>query len=222
MKNIIFKRSIFVGILVMSTLLVLVKAEANERSVEDNIKVTIINDLTKEEVVLDNSKIIIESKKNSDNGLLRNNLSKAETENFEVLIPSKEFGIAEEVQISPRASESGGKTAGGVKASVTVSYDISANNEKIKVKQIQGSWTPTANYYNLSGRNVWVHSGLALDSKELTKKPTTNTFSYNTGWGYNNRIGGVAAPRAQTTAKVTVSGMSGSTTIVVDFTFGKP
>ncbi|MBC1373717.1 hypothetical protein HB847_15290 [Listeria booriae] len=110
------------------------------------------------------------------------------------------------------------KTAGGVTAKLNVDYNTSANNEQVKLNKVYGSWKPSNNMYYLTDRKVGAHSGVAY-GKTINKTPTTNSFNYTTGFGYNKRVWGQAAPRAWSSAKIHVSGMTATYTIKVEFTY---
>ena len=55
--------------------------------------------------------------------------------------------------------------------------------------------------------------------KSITEHPTTNTFSYNTGWGYvqyyPQSTNALTGPRAYSEATGSINGMGGSYTIFV-------
>lgn len=110
------------------------------------------------------------------------------------------------------------KTDGGVTARLNVNYDVSG--DKIRLNRLWGSWTPSSSMYSLSSRRAEAHAGVASSPvNKITKFPTTNSFSYTTGFGYNIFIGGQAAPRAWSSAVSSVSGMSATYTIKVEFTY---
>lgn len=122
--------------------------------------------------------------------------------------------------ISLYTDEGGSKSSGGVTAKLNVNYNLSANNEQIKVNRLYGSWVPDSNNYTLSDRVAAVHSGV-ISGKKLEKYPTSNSFSYTTGWGYNDRaLSTDAGPRAWSEATIHVIGMTATHDITVEFTFG--
>ncbi|RJS50192.1 hypothetical protein CJ483_23370 [Bacillus sp. PK3_68] len=65
---------------------------------------------------------------------------------------------------------------------------------------------------------VNAHSG-SIHGKSLSKAPTSNTFSYTTGWGYNFFATGQASSRAWSSAKVHITGMTTTHTISLEFTY---
>lgn len=125
---------------------------------------------------------------------------------YEVFIPIEGLeGI-----IKPFTVEGGTKTSGGVTAKLNVDYNWRESTGEIKVNRVYGSWTPSTNMYKVSNRNLLAHNGAAWGVKKLEKKPTSNTFSYTTGWGYNGTVTGAYGPMAESTAKIVVDGMSGT------------
>ena len=67
---------------------------------------------------------------------------------------------------------------------------------------------------------VGVNDGRMLGTgKSITEHPTTNTFSYNTGWGYvqyyPQSTNALTGPRAYSEATGSINGMGGSYTIFV-------
>lgn len=119
-------------------------------------------------------------------------------------------------------SSGGNKTGGGVTAKINVNYDISGTdkNKDIRVNSYNGSWTPSSKLYVVGSRVSGVHSGLITGGKNRQDKPTSNSFSYKTGWGYNVLIKGGNSPRAWMDCKISVSGMSGTSyTLSLEVTF---
>ncbi len=118
-----------------------------------------------------------------------------------------------------RSTEDKGKTEGGVTIRFSVVYTISANKEDIKVSRIYGNWTPSANFYIVTNRTVGIHAGLDGPSP-LVRHPSTNSFDYSTGWGYNGFVVGAnGSPFAWADAVILVSGMSGSHTLNCGMSF---
>lgn len=145
---------------------------------------------------------------------------KSVVEGHEIFIPSEEIGNQKDSNSSIVAStyDTDGKTknAGGVTARLNVAYDM--GTEKIRLNKIYGSWTPSSGYY-LTNRKVNAHTGQIWGYK-IAKTPTTNSFSYNTGFGYNPYAGGGdISPRAWSSAISHVSGMTATYTIQIEFTF---
>lgn len=139
-------------------------------------------------------------------------------EGYEIFIPEEKLNP--NMSILPFSTESGSKNEGGVSAVLKVDYDVNSTNEKVRLNKVYGSWTPKSSNYKLSDRMVTAHSGV-IWGKKLTKYPSSNSFSYTTGWGYNDRVFDYnSAPRAQSSAKITVVGMSGSShTIKINFVY---
>ncbi|MBC6316971.1 hypothetical protein [Listeria grandensis] len=135
-------------------------------------------------------------------------------ENYDVYIPIES---TENIRTA-RDAFGNMKTAGGVTAKLNVDYNTSANNENVRLNKVYGSWKPSNNMYYLTDRKVGAHSGVGY-GKTINKAPTSNSFSYTTGFGYNKRVWGQAAPRAWNSAKIHVSGMTATYTIKVEFTY---
>ncbi|MBT2616370.1 MULTISPECIES: hypothetical protein [unclassified Bacillus (in: firmicutes)] len=121
--------------------------------------------------------------------------------------------------ITPFTVTGGLKTSGGITARLNVNYDVSSNKEKIKLNKVYGSWTPSSNMYSLSTRTVNAHSGTIQGKSLPQKKPSSNSFTYTTGWGYNYFATGQASPRAWSSAKAHISGMTATHTIKLEFTY---
>lgn len=138
--------------------------------------------------------------------------------NDESIVVGYDVFIPIESSITTYDSSGSQKTEGGVTAKLYVDYDVSSNNEQVRLNKVYGSWTPSSNMYSLSNRTVDAHSGSGT-GKKLSKKPSSNSFSYSTGWGYNNRVWGDASPRAWSSAKISISGMTATHTIKVEFTY---
>ncbi|MGX7203099.1 hypothetical protein BCR22_11775 [Enterococcus plantarum] len=137
-----------------------------------------------------------------------------QTESYEVYAPI-------EIPNSPlaRTTSGGNKTSGGVTARISVNYDVNSKGDQIRVNSITGSWSPTKNIYNISGRQAGVHSGFVAGAKSMTKYPGGNSFNYRTGWGYNTLLRGGNSPRAWMDCTIKVSGMGGSHKLVLEHTF---
>ncbi|MCR2045670.1 hypothetical protein NSA23_16430 [Anaerosalibacter massiliensis] len=174
--------------------------------------VTVINNETGEKNI---TKIKPTVKKNNLTNIMSND-SKSFSTNYEIYVPIEDSTS----KITPALSEGKNKTSGGVTARLSVDYDVSANNQKVRLNRIYGGWTPSKPMYVVSNRSVGAHTGLAKGGKKISFKPTSNSFNRYTGWGYNYRIFGDAAPRAWSSAKIRVSGMSGTShTIKIEFTY---
>lgn len=135
-----------------------------------------------------------------------------------------QFSVTYETQIplgsKERESSGGTQNNDYAQAQVTAYYTLSSDGEKIRVDKFSGSWTVSDSVYYISDRSCGVTSGALV--YQMTKYPTTNSFSYNTGWEYVNRIGGEVGPHVWSDAEVWVSGMesSGSKNINILLAFG--
>lgn len=104
----------------------------------------------------------------------------------------------------------GSKTENNVKAVLDITYNHRNNKEDIQITNLSGSWTPQNSQMIVSNRTASVNDGRGAGVEKILRyTPTSNTFSYNTNWGYvawypqTNYSG----PRANTEATVSVSGM---------------
>lgn len=174
-----------------------------------DVKITITNDETGETTVLEDAAIKSQSKNNS-------------VIEYDVLIPIGEKELNSSVinpfDITPFDESGGSKTSNGVKATLNVNYDLRDNDEEIRLNRVWGGWEPTHQMYSLSNRTVDAHSGSVWGSV-LSKTPTSNSFDYNTGFGYNYFGGGDGSPRAWTSAKISITGMIATYTIKMEITF---
>lgn len=177
-----------------------------------DVNVTLTNDLTGEVQNIEPLKI-----NNTNNSFLLKNSESPINLGYEIFIP---IVNSKENEISTRESTGGTQTSRGVKARLSVDFDTSGNNEKVRLNNISGGWSPTSNIYTITTRKVDAHSGITGNTKKISKKPSSNSFSYKTGWGYNLRVGGHASPRAWSSAKIKVNGMSATHTIKIEFTYG--
>lgn len=189
----------------------------------NKIKISITNDQTGETTVLDpietqnNIKINSVDTKSS----IKNNSSKFNDDSvvvgYDVFIPIENSNSS---GITPMDSSGGSKTSGGVTATLNVDYSLRTNNnqQEIRLNKVYGSWTPSANMYYLSNRKVDAHSGSVWGSS-ISRIPTSNSFTYNTGFGYNYYATGQASPRAWSSAKVHISGMTATHTINLEFAY---
>ena len=74
-----------------------------------------------------------------------------------------------------------------IRAKIKLTYSWANNKNDIKISNVSGSWECTSSKYSMSfsNRTVGVNDGRPLGTgKSITEHPTSNTFSYNTGWGY--------------------------------------
>lgn len=176
----------------------------------NKVKISITNNQTGETKVLDpitaNHSTKINSIQSNDESVVVG---------YEVFVPIENSNSS---GITPLDVSGGSKTAGGVTARLNVDYDVSSNGEQIRLNKVYGSWTPSDSMYYLTDRKVEAHSG-AIWGKNLSKTPTSNTFSYTTGWGYNYFAGGQASPRAWSSTTIHISGMTATYTITLEITY---
>lgn len=109
-----------------------------------------------------------------------------------------------------------------IRAKIKLTYSWANNKNDIKISNVSGSWECTSSQYSMSfsNRTVGVNDGRALGTgKSITEHPTSNTFSYNTGWGYvqyyPQSTTAMTGPRAYSEATGSINGMGGSYTIFV-------
>lgn len=123
-----------------------------------------------------------------------------------------------ESEIQPASEIVGGKNENGVRVTVTVVYEISSDHEQIKIKQIYGGWEPSSSLYLVTNREVGLNNFVA--DTEMVKYPTSNTFSYYTGWDYENFVVGVnGAPFAWADALIRIIDMTATYSLVYGFNF---
>lgn len=172
--------------------------------------VTLTNNETGEKTSIDTTEAEVEVIPKLSTFSLGDNSNSAEYEIF-VPIPSSE--------ITPFASAGGTKNSGGVTAKINADYTLNSKGDQIKVTKIYGSWVPSSSTYTVTNRAIGAHSSFVAGGQKLSKKPTSNSFSYNTGWGYNIRMKNGNAPRAWSDAVIKVSGMSSTHSLSVEVTF---
>lgn len=193
-------------------------SNANERLVNDNdgkLKVSITDNQTGTTKVLDPKDIKVVPNKGETQAMAFSSSGKSSIEGYDVFIPIEGH---KSTGVSPFIIGGGNTTSGGVTAKLYVDYDISTDNKKVRLNKVYGSWAPSSSMYLVSNRKVDAHTGYMI-GKKISKTPTSNTFSYTTGWGYNERGFDILAPRAWSSATVKVSGMGGSHTIAVEFIY---
>lgn len=189
-------------------------ASANEDSDEiltggHEATVTITNDQTGEVTILDPE----ETKKNLKIKKVKSK-GEAKSANFEIFVPIEDPSL-----ITPTLVSGGTKTAGGVTATLNADYNLRNSNQEIQLNRVYGTWKPSSSMYYLTNRTVNAHSGSVWGSSLSTKYPTSNIFGYSTGWGYNLFGGGDGSPRAWTSAKINISGMTSTYTISLQIVF---
>ncbi len=119
-------------------------------------------------------------------------------------------------EINPRFTDTSTTTT-DVTASISINYD--RQGDKIRVNKVYGSWKPATSMIEISKREVHYGDGVPLGGKSDHRYPTSNSFSYTTGWGwvdwYPASSDAMSGARAFSSAVVSVPGMSGSHTIEV-------
>lgn len=120
-------------------------------------------------------------------------------------------------KIVPRTTQGNSKTSGGIKATANVTFNVTADKEKIRVTHFSGSWTPTASIYYVTNRYARLKD--CFIGHTWTSYPTTNSFSRTTGWGYVDHIGGDVGAWAYTECYGNVSDMPGTHKITISFGF---
>ncbi|OBW54753.1 hypothetical protein A9986_14115 [Solibacillus silvestris] len=182
---------------------------------EAKFVVSVTNDETGETTLL--KPILLKSKLNDQIGTYSQSEVEIRSVGYEVFIPL-ENPTSSEISLFDSAGSK--KTEAGVTASINVDYNLRASNTEIQLTKVYGSWSTDEKVYVLSNRTVNAHSGSSLGTSLPTKYPTSNTFSYTTGFGYNKFGNGDGSPRAWSSVKAQVSGMpSSSATISVEVVF---
>ncbi|MEO2212580.1 hypothetical protein ABGV40_17185 [Paenibacillus amylolyticus] len=149
------------------------------------------------------------STQTNSNGLLRTQNADSETtvtESYEVTVTLPTDNDA----ISTFDEGEAGKTENNVKAYLSITYNHRNNKQEIQITKFSGYWEPKNSLMLVSNRSASVTDGVGLGvGKVLRNNPTSNTFSYNTGWGYVNWYpdSSVSGPRGNTEATVTATGM---------------
>ena len=113
-----------------------------------------------------------------------------------------------------RASNSGSTTQQGITAYLTVTYDF-RSSDSVKLSRVNGSWSRSSTLYVLSNRQVVAQVASVLSGPSKTWYPTSNTFSYDTGFGYSQYYpsGVVSFTGGRSFVTVYISGMGGSATV---------
>ncbi|MCQ4936350.1 hypothetical protein [Anaerotignum propionicum] len=121
-----------------------------------------------------------------------------------------------------RSSDSSTKDNDYATASLTAVYTRKddSSGRYIKVSRLYGGWTGNNSLIYFSDRKCGMKDGLFDNS--MSKSPTSNSFSYNTGWGYVDYVDADEGPFMSSSAKVWVSGMehAGSQTLSIATKFG--
>lgn len=128
--------------------------------------------------------------------------------------------------ISPLADQGQTKDTADVSAKVSLNYDYDGSTNKIRINKLHGFWTPLNSFIQIDNRVTGCHDGLPPPyGRSITKYPTSNTFSYNTGWGYVDFLPGyppVSGVRAYSEARVIIPGMGSGYTFTIDFGLQNP
>lgn len=202
-----------IGLVILGTSSV---ALANEKTTDAEelsglVKVTFTNAETEKVVYFEPEEVRISSQES----LMSSSSSANQTMTCSVFIPLESNNEG----IMPASTVTGGQENSGVTANMAVNYDYDKTNNLLRVNSVSGSWTPSSSYYYLGNREVGAHAG-SPNKLVLNKYPTTNTYSYTTGWGYVPRYWDTFSARAWSEADIYISGMSGTAGhITVEFTF---
>lgn len=120
--------------------------------------------------------------------------------------------IAIPLENQTRESQTTSKEEAYIKASLTVTYTLGSNNT-IKVTNVSGSWTGTIGGMTFKDRRVTCTDG---GFHGLKKFPIFDSFSYNTGWGFVDKVSNAwSGPGATSQATGSISGMGGSYQILL-------
>lgn len=186
---------------------------------ESQVKISVTNDQTGETKILNPIETYNNVKVESIESIDVDEDTTIKRVGYSVFVPIESLESSDEGLITPFTVDGDFRDSGGVTATLYVDYNWNESDGEIKVNRLYGGWDPSSSIYYLSNREASVHSGI-LYGEEVNLKPTSNSFSYTTGWGYNYaQTGGDFAPRAWSSAKVHISGMSSTHTIELDFTF---
>ncbi|WP_157559477.1 hypothetical protein [Microbacterium sp. Root322] len=125
---------------------------------------------------------------------------------IEARIPSTESSAASTKPgaIAPLSSVGGNHDNGSVKSSITIQYTL--KGDQIRTEKVTGSWTPDPGF-GLKDRKVEIYSGGGVPSI-IKKAPTANSYSYNTGWGFQIKPpqNSLTSPRVLAEVKYQLSG----------------
>lgn len=143
------------------------------------------------------------------NNRTRSTEGKYETEYNTVI---KINNLAIEEGIMPMSDVSTNHDEAYVRANLKITYTLSGEN--IRVEKVSGSWTALNGMpITFSNREVMVTNGglLYIDDKTNKYYPTSNSFSYSTGWGYISKYPAITetgtGARAYSEVDASVSGM---------------
>lgn len=110
-------------------------------------------------------------------------------------------------EIQPLNADGSSTTQCGVTATLNATYTLRYNNEDIKITNFSGGWTPSSPLFYLTDQEVGITNG-GFWGDTIRENPTSNSFSYDTGWDYVPRqANGNYQARAWSDAVVYVAGM---------------
>lgn len=106
------------------------------------------------------------------------------TEGYEVFVPLPDGSVR------LLDNEGGSKSVGGVTATLNVEYQLSTNQQNVKMTRVYGSWIPSSGLYYVTNRSVAAGQGTMGTSEyhTLHQTPQSDSFSYATNWGYSTRL----------------------------------
>lgn len=114
---------------------------------------------------------------------------------------------------TPRDSTGGTTTSSGVTATVTANYSTRwvSGSKQILINSVSGSWTTSLSSIFLQSREVHAHQGMVVGGVNKHWYPTSNSFSYSTGWSsyYEDLDTSVYYNEVTSYCIASVSGMSG-------------
>lgn len=126
---------------------------------------------------------------------------------YEVFVPFPDLGI------KPLSSIFTGKEDNGILAELKVTYFYNETTGDIKLSNVSGGWSGSISAVELKNQVVGITDGVMFGSKDKTWRPTTDTFSYDTGWGYVTctpaDIMAGTGPRAYSDTDYRIPGMGG-------------
>ena len=189
----------FITIVLTAVTLLPVQAEKQDRVLEEElllntiqnseIIVTARNTVTGETIPVEVKPLTIISTYSDDGGI---------TVGYEAFVPMENSS-----QIMPLDSGSSDQTRSGATAKMTVTFYV--QNEKIKTTNFSGSWSGNNSLFYFTNRLAGASAG--QNGSSMEKYPNSNSFSYNTNWGYVTYSLGDTGPYAWSEATAWISGM---------------
>lgn len=128
-------------------------------------------------------------------------------------------------QIGVMSDDGTDKGNGDVSANLSLNYDYDQSQGTIRINRLYGYWVPSNQFIMVDSRATGCHDGRPVGGKSLTKYPSSNSFSYSTGWGYvtyyppENLFSG---PRAYSDARIIVPGMGSGYMLNLNLTIDNP